>query len=280
MPLPYVQAGIRSGFSVPLKVGGAVLGVLNATSFQPRRHSREQMTVAEIIAGHAATALASARLYRAEHQARLKLEELMVALQQRETELVAAYQSTAASLVFLLEARDPYTRGHSDRVRHYCRQMARLLRLSVMETASLDQAAQLHDLGKIGIPDHILRKPAALSPAEWAEVRLHPEKTVKLLELLPFLKEALPIIRSHHERWDGRGYPDNRANEDIPLGAQLLAVADAYDALTTARPYRPALSHEQAIEELRMGRGKQWSPLAVDTLLRVLTESSHPDVSD
>jgi HD-GYP domain-containing protein (c-di-GMP phosphodiesterase class II) len=177
-----------------------------------------------------------------------------------------------ASLERLLEARDPYTRGHSERVRYYCREIASRLALSLEEMTALDQAARLHDLGKIGIPDYILYKPGPLSPPEWAQVKLHPQKTVEFLRMFSFLQPALPLIRGHHERWNGKGYPDGLSGEDIPLGARILSVVDAYDAMTSERPYRPKLSHQEAIEQLKRDAGIQWDPRVVETLIQVLTE--------
>jgi HD-GYP domain-containing protein (c-di-GMP phosphodiesterase class II) len=182
-----------------------------------------------------------------------------------------------ASLEKLLEARDPYTRGHSERVRYYCRQIASRLALSPEEMTILDQAAQLHDLGKIGIPDYILHKPGPLSPPEWAQVKLHPQKTVEFLRMFPFLQQALPLIRGHHERWNGEGYPDGLSGEDIPLGARILSVADAYDAMTSERPYRFRLSHQEAVEQLKKAAGTQWDPRVVEVLIRVLNEGQPPE---
>jgi HD-GYP domain-containing protein (c-di-GMP phosphodiesterase class II)/HAMP domain-containing protein len=273
----FAEAGIRSIACVPLRVRAQILGVLDVLSTEPGRHTPEDLFLLQTIAGHGASALLNARLYRWEREARENLQTLAQELEKSTRELRQAYETMAASLVDLLETRDPYTRGHSDRVRHYCRQIARFLGLSSQQMVILDQAAQLHDLGKIGIPDSILHKPEVPSPPEWAKIRLHPEKTVELLRHFPFLEPAFPLIRSHHERWDGKGYPDNLAGEKIPLGARILAAADAYDAMTTDRPYRRALTHARAVEELKRGAGTQWDPTVVDTLLQVLAEEQPPD---
>jgi HD-GYP domain-containing protein (c-di-GMP phosphodiesterase class II)/HAMP domain-containing protein len=286
-----LRAGIRSTLVLPLSVKGKVLGTLNLGSSRVGAYSEAEARFLQPIAEELALAIDHARLYQEarqiaednlrlyqeEREFREKLQALAQELEKSGSELRRAYNTMAASLVDLLEARDPYTRGHSDRVRHYCRQMAHRLGLSPEEIAVLDQAAQLHDLGKISIPDSILRKPDIPSPPEWAELRLHPERTVELLRPFSFLQPALPIIHSHHERWDGRGYPDNLAREEIPLGARILAAADAYDAMTTERPYRRALSHAEAVEELKKGAGTQWQPEVVMALLQVLEKEQPPE---
>lgn len=208
---------------------------------------------------------------------RLKKGLRQSAVENGQEKLQHDYMAITTSLVRLLEARDHYTRGHSDRVRYYCHKIGCHLGLSQEELIVLDQAAQLHDLGKIGIPDHILHKPGTLTPAEWAEVELHPERTVELLRLFPFLEKALPLILSHHERWNGKGYSNGLSGENIPLGARIIAAADTYDAMTSERPYRRAMSHEEAIEELRKGKGISWDEKVVEALIRILTEEHPPD---
>jgi HD-GYP domain-containing protein (c-di-GMP phosphodiesterase class II) len=271
VPQRFLEAGIRSGFSVPISRAGERLGVLSVISFTPFRHSEEQLHLAQTVATVAGTSLINARLYRQQSKSKAQLEAQLREIEAKDQQLIEAYQSMVHSLMLTLEAKDPYTRGHSDRTRHWCREMGYRLGLTPSEIAALDQAAELHDLGKIGMPDALLRKPGALAPPEWAQVRLHPEKTVELLRQLPFLRPCLAIIRAHHERYDGTGYPDRLAGEEIPLGARILAVADSYDAMTSERPYRPPFTHEEAVEKLKQGAGTQWDPRVVATFLEVLS---------
>lgn len=181
----------------------------------------------------------------------------------------------ARTLVLTLEARDPYTRGHSERVAQLSRQIAYEMCLPPEQVKKIETAARLHDLGKIGIPDGILLKPDSLTPSVRAEIQLHPTKTVDMLRHLGFLNGALPMIEGHHERYDGGGYPDGLAGEETPIGARILAVADAYDAMTSARPYRPAMTSEQAIKILQEGAGSQWDPEVVEAFLRAFGQSVH-----
>ena len=176
------------------------------------------------------------------------------------------------SLAATIEARNPYTGGHVDRVRDYGVQLARRLKLSEEEVENFKCAAELHDLGKLSIPDSILLKPGPLAPPEWAEMRRHPERGEEMVQHIPFLKGALPIIRGHHERHDGNGYPDGLMAEATPLGARILAVVDAYDAMTTDRPYRLALTHQEALKRLREGAGSQWDPTLVGVFLEIVAE--------
>lgn len=200
-------------------------------------------------------------------------------IEDSEEKVEQGYAVMVPFLERLLEARDPYTRGHSDRVRYYCRQIANHLALSSEEMTVLGQAAQLHDLGKVGIPDSILHKPDPLSPPEWVQVKLHPEKTVEFLRMFPFLQQTLPLVRGHHECWNGKGYPDGLSGENIPLGARILSIADAYDAMTSERPYRPRFSHQEAIKQLKEGAGIQWDPRVVEVFIQVLTEEQPPEYS-
>jgi HD-GYP domain-containing protein (c-di-GMP phosphodiesterase class II) len=195
------------------------------------------------------------------------------ALERSKDELEDAYLKMARTLVLTLEARDPYTRGHSERVAQLSRQIAYEMRLPPEQVKKIETAARLHDLGKIGIPDGILLKPDSLTPSERAEIQLHPTKTVDMLRHLGFLNGALPMIEGHHERYDGGGYPDGLAGEETPLGGRILAVADAYDAMTSARPYRPAMTSEQAIKILQEGAGSQWDPEVVEAFLRAFGQS-------
>lgn len=148
------------------------------------------------------------------------------------------------------------------------------MNLSQEEREMLDIAARLHDIGKLAIRDEILLKPSVLTPSERAEVQRHPAKAVEILRFLDFLKDVLPNIEHHHEHYDGKGYPSSLKGEQIPLGARILAVADAYDALTSERPYRPAMSNGQVMETLKQGAGSQWDPIVVEAFLSALGPNS------
>jgi putative nucleotidyltransferase with HDIG domain len=149
-----------------------------------------------------------------------------------------------------LEAKDPYTRGHSERVGALSRRLALAVGLAGPEVEAIAQAGLLHDIGKIGVPEAILGKRGALDPEEWALMRRHPLVGAQIVAPFEFLAAGAATIRHHHERWDGSGYPDGLAGDAIPLGARVVAVADVWDALTSARPYRGALAREAALEHL------------------------------
>ncbi len=210
-------------------------------------------------------------------QSRKALEGANRQLREKIGELASSYEGsqktyfdTIRALAMAIEARDAYTRGHSERITHYALDIAQEMGLSSEETRIIQYGGRLHDIGKIGIPDAILGKPARLTVAEMAEIKLHPGKGADMLEPIDFLKEAVPSVRHHHERFDGRGYPHSLAEDKIPLLARILAIADAFDAMTSKRPYREALSPEEAMEELKSNMGKQFDPEVTRVFLRVL----------
>jgi HD-GYP domain-containing protein (c-di-GMP phosphodiesterase class II) len=185
---------------------------------------------------------------------------------ERET-LQRAYLSSIRALLTALEARDEYTRGHSEQVRSWAIRIAQRLGLPLSQVDVIGQAARLHDIGKVGIRGAILFKPSPLTAKEWQAMRGHPELGVSILTPIRLLQATLPIIRGHHERWDGKGYPDGLRGEDIPLGARIVAVADAYDALKSNRPYRRGFLSEEARHILSEGAGTQWDEQIVTALL-------------
>jgi putative nucleotidyltransferase with HDIG domain len=172
-------------------------------------------------------------------------------------ELTEAYTSTVRSLVTAIEAKDPYTRGHSERVAVYARKLAERMALSRADLDLLERAALLHDVGKIGIELDTLTSPAQLSGEEVRAIRRHPVIGSELVGDVEFLSDVVPIVRHHHERFDGAGYPDGLIGESIPLLARVLAVADSYDAMTSDRAYRPGMSQEQALVEIARVAGRQ-----------------------
>ncbi len=180
------------------------------------------------------------------------------------------YQATLQALVNALESRDLTTEGHSERVTEYSLLVAR--RLGIEREQELNMVmwgALLHDIGKIGIPDAILLKPSQLTYQEWQQMRKHPEIGYRIISGIDFLRDALPVILYHHERWDGKGYPSGLRGEEIPLNARIFAVVDAFDAMTTDRPYRRAMSYQEAREEIAEGGGTQFCPRCVDAFLEI-----------
>ena len=181
--------------------------------------------------------------------------------------ILEAYKDTIKALAAAIDAKDPYTRGHSQRVTKYVLIGANSLSFSREEREILEYASILHDIGKIGIPDKLLTKPGALTAEEHDIFSMHPLTGANMLKDIPFLEEARKLILHHHERYDGKGYPDGLRGQAIPLGARLIAVADAFDAMTTGRSYRSSLSVDYAISELYRFSGKQFCPVAVDAFI-------------
>jgi putative nucleotidyltransferase with HDIG domain len=211
-------------------------------------------------------ALDKRRLIRENRAYQLHLEEMV---QDRTRELQESYESTLTALVTALDFRDNETQGHSYRVVEYAMVVAD--RLGVEEPARtwIRRGAILHDVGKIGVPDAILRKPGKLDPAEWDEMRKHPEMGYRMLQHIRFLEPALDIVLCHQERWDGSGYPRGLKGEEIPLGARIFAVVDTFDAMTSDRPYRKALSIADARDEVRKFTRIQFDPAVADAFLAI-----------
>jgi response regulator RpfG family c-di-GMP phosphodiesterase len=184
-------------------------------------------------------------------------------------ELEDTYRSTLEALGSALDTRDVGTESHSRRVHGYALATAREYGVPEPELRDLAHGVLLHDIGKIGIPDSILLKPGALTPDEWKVMRSHPEIGKRLIEKIPFLRGAVPIVYAHHEKWDGSGYPRRLGGEDIPLGARIFAVVDAFDAMTFDRPYSRAISFEAAKAEIRRCAGSHFDPKVVESFFRV-----------
>jgi hypothetical protein len=192
---------------------------------------------------------------------------------QRFMALQDAYTETVRSLVSGLEAKDSYTRGHSERVATYALALGKQCGLDDRALADIETAALLHDLGKLTIGGDILRKEGRLTDEEWVLIRLHPEIGAAMVARIPHLRRLASTVASHHERLDGSGYPLGLSSDDVPLAARILAIADSYDAMTTDRPYRPGLSPEAALSELRA-----CSPSMYDSgLVQQFCEATHPE---
>jgi putative nucleotidyltransferase with HDIG domain len=175
-----------------------------------------------------------------------------------------------ASLNATVDAKDPYTAGHSQRVQQIAVAIGHELRLEEARIDALRFGGLFHDIGKLAVPDTILTKPARLTSEEYELIKRHPGDGARIVEKFSRLRDAVPLIRYHHERWDGAGYPEGLAGESIPLEAGIVGLADAWDAMTTDRPYHRALTLEEASAEIRRGRGSQFSPAVVDAFFAVL----------
>ena len=183
------------------------------------------------------------------------------------------YLSTVETLATAIEAKDGVTHDHIRRVQTYAVALARALEVRDEPTIkAIEAAALLHDTGKLAVPEHILNKPGKLTPSEFDQMKLHVDVGADILSAIDFPYPVVPIVRCHHENWDGSGYPGGVRGTDIPIGARILSVVDCYDALTSDRPYRRALSREAAIAILVERRGTTYDPLVVDTFIRVLPE--------
>jgi putative two-component system response regulator len=202
-----------------------------------------------------------------------RIEESTRNLTRLYEDLRETYMRTIKALAHAIDARDHYTYSHSDNVTRYAELIARQMGLEMREIENIKDACQLHDLGKIGVHDNILSKPSALTPEEFAEIKLHSEKGAQILEPLNFMEAVIDIVKHHHERWDGKGYPDGLLGEAIPLGARIMTVADSYDAMVSARPYRKVgLLKKEAVEEIKRHSGAQFDPKVVEAFLKVFEQ--------
>ncbi|MDQ2984448.1 MAG: HD-GYP domain-containing protein [Actinomycetota bacterium] len=197
------------------------------------------------------------------------------ALGERTEELSEAYRlleqnavETVETLNAAVDARDPYTAGHSQRVQEIALAVADELGIDGEELEAIRVAGLFHDIGKLGVPDAILTKPTKLSESEYALIKRHPTDGAEIVGRIARLRGAVSLIRHHHERWDGRGYPDGLRGEEAPLSAAIVGLADAWDAMTTDRPYHRALAPEEALRELQENRGTQFAPMVVDAFIR------------
>jgi len=234
------KEGFKSMLCVPVEFHGSILGVISAYSRKIKHFTKDQVELLSIFAAQVAVAV---------HESRYAQD------------IQRNYFDTIHALVLAIEARDPFARGHTERVTKYALEVARSLRFSRQEMEILRYASEVHDIGKISIPDFVLNKPGKLTPAERAIIELHPVKGEEMLEPLSFLKGGLPIVRHHHERYDGTGYPDGLEKDRIPILARILACADSFDAMTSDRPYRSRkLTIQEALTEIKNNAGSQFDP--------------------
>lgn len=184
-----------------------------------------------------------------------------------------SYISILKSFAVILESKDPYIREHSLRVTKYGVMLAKELGLKPEEIEIIENTGYFHDIGKVGISDNILQKPSELNAEEWESMKRHPIIGYEIVEPLKLLHIALPGIRHHHERFDGQGYPDRLKGKEIPLSARILSIADAYEALTGTRPYRKAVSSQEAVNELKKCAGTQFDPELVEKFITALVKT-------
>ncbi|MEA2155003.1 MAG: hypothetical protein QOE11_1143 [Solirubrobacteraceae bacterium] len=247
------ELGVGAYIGVPLQLpGGRVYGMLCCLSHQPapgldERDLRFLQTFAGIVA---------------DQLAREELEARAARLQ--------GVAATTQALLSALEARDEYTGNHSESVVALAHDVAGELALSGDEVAAVEQVALLHDVGKVGVPDSVLQKPGPLDELEWQIMREHPAIAERIVVAVPGLAHLAPAVRAEHERWDGGGYPDGLVGEAIPLVSRIALCCDAYDAMTSDRPYRAAMTREQAVGELTANAGGQFDPQVVTALVAVL----------
>ncbi len=238
----------------PLRVVDEFVGLLILA--EERKKSREpfdanKLQLISLISDQAASALRRARLHE-------QLEETFI--------------ETVISLANAVDARDSYTQDHSQRMEIITEKVSGAIGFSESEIQDMQWAARLHDIGKIGMPDNILNKPGPLSDAEWLVMKKHPVIGSEILEPIKKMAKVSPIIRHHHERYDGNGYPDGLKGEEIPIGSRILTVVDSYIAITDNRIYRKARSHEEAIQELVLHSGRQFDPKIVDVFITIISE--------
>ena len=202
------------------------------------------------------------------------LNSMAQSLLEAKKKLHSYFYRVVQSLVQILEAKDPYTRGHSERVADYTEKIAACMGISKENVKLLKESAVLHDIGKLEIGEDVLNKKEKLTDQEWDLLRKHPELGVKLLRPVLLSEEMVAVIRGHHERYDGKGYPDHLDGKHVHLFAQIVAVADAYDAMTSNRAYRKALNKKDAIAELKKNSGAQFEAHVVDAFIKILEEET------
>lgn len=244
---------------VPMAVRDRVLGVIAVVGpAESKGFSPAHIKLVEELASQAVTAVEQALLF-----AKVRADA---------TELESSYDSTLKALMAALDAKDEVTEGHCERVARMTVQLARAMGIPDTMIVHVERGALLHDVGKIGVPDGILKKPKQLNEGEWEAMRKHPLLAGLMVSKVGFLEPALPILLYHHERYDGGGYPFGLAAEHIPVEARIFSIVDAYDAMTSDRPYRPALTHEQAMAEVRANSGSQFDPIVVTAFDQLMAE--------
>jgi HD-GYP domain-containing protein (c-di-GMP phosphodiesterase class II) len=250
--------GFATYFGTPLIAKGQVNGVLEIYHRLPFAPDENWLELFKILAGQAAIAVDSASLF--------------TDLIHSNAELFAAYDSTIEGWSHALDLRDKETEGHTQRVTEITMTLARAAGITEDELVHVRRGALLHDIGKMGVPDHILLKPDKLTDEEWAAMRKHPTFAFELLSPIAYLRSALDIPYCHHEKWDGSGYPRGLKGEQIPLAARLFAIVDVWDALRSDRPYRQGWTKEKVIEHIKSLSGTHFEPKAVELFFNMMSE--------
>ena len=256
----YKQEGIQAYFGFPLKAKGQVKGVLELFHRSPFKSDAQWTSFAETVSTLTAIAIDSAQLF---HD-----------LERSNLELSLAYDTTLEGWAKALELRDHETEGHARRVVDLTLKLAKVMGIDNAELVHVRRGALLHDIGKMGVPDHILQKPGPLNDEEWDIMRQHPVYAYNWLRSIRFLRPALDIPRYHHEKWDGSGYPEGLKGEQIPLSARIFAIIDVWDALRSDRPYRKAWSVDKTIAYLKEQKGCFFDPRVVDSFFKVLSREN------
>ena len=251
----FVKERFKSYFGVPLTAKGQVVGVLEIFHRQHLSPDLEWTNFLETLAGQVAIAINNAKLYQSLQYANLNLS--------------LAYDRTLEGWAHALELRDRETEGHSQRVTEMTVQLAMRLGIRDEELVHIRRGVLLHDIGKMGIPDHILLKKGSLTDEEWEIMRRHPIYAFNMLSRIEYLLPSLDIPYCHHERWDGTGYPRGLRESQIPLAARIFAIVDVWDALRSDRPYRDAWPDERVLEHLKKQSGTHFDPQVVETFLTI-----------
>ncbi|MCS6994110.1 MAG: GAF domain-containing protein [Anaerolineales bacterium] len=249
---------VRGWMGVPLIARGEVFGYITLDSRTPAAYSKEQAKLARAFVNQAAIAIQNARLFEG--------------IQKSLRELNLAYETTIEGWSRALDLRDRETEGHTLRVTELTLKVAEAMGFSEEERVHIRRGALLHDMGKLAVPDRILLKPDKLTDEEWEIMRMHPLYAFQMLSPIEYLRPALEIPLSHHERWDGSGYPRGLKGQEIPLIARIFAVIDVWDALTSNRPYRPAWSQQATLEYIKKNAGTLFDPNVVETFLKLWEE--------
>ncbi len=248
-----LKEGLTSLLSVPLSLKDKVIGVLNIYTDDQHNFTPHEINLFTSLASQAAIAIENARLFES-------LEEI--------------YLDVITALASAIDARDSYTHGHSHRVTEYAVLIAEEMDLSPEEIDIIRNASILHDVGKIGIKEEILKKPGKLTEDETLEMQYHPFIGTRILQSVKLLEPVLPLVYHHQEKYDGSGYPEGLKGEEIPLGARVIGVCDAFEAMTSDRPYRKALPVEKALAELRNESGRQFDPAIVEVFFRLMERNA------
>ncbi len=286
--------------SIPMNVSGELIGVIFIETGKPEAFQKVNLQFLESLANYAAIAISNAELFMNTYMQKQEIESLyeqaaatneelnkyIDELNQAKNELnikntqllkyykdiQTGYIQTVTALANSIQAKDDYTMGHCQRVKELCCEIAKRLNFSEAEVQMLEYAAILHDIGKIGIRASILHKKGKLTVEEYNEIKKHPIISYNILKDVKFLQDGLDAILQHHERFDGTGYPYGLKGEEISIYGRILCIADAFDAMTSSRPYRKAMSVKEALEEIKRCKGTQFDPEIADLFIEIMQD--------